>query len=306
MGLRRWRTVLFVPGDRPDRVDKAGRSGADAVAIDLEDAVAGEAKDRARAATVEHLRTKRSVPTMVRINARDSGELERDVEQLAPVWANVDAVILPEASGASDVKYLDELLQRTLGPGGPAMIPIVETAVGVFEARATAAASPRVNTLLFGPADLTAELGIAPSADGHELAFARAQVVLAAAAAHLAGPIDGPHLVLADDQGLTRSTRSARELGFAGKAVIHPEQITIVNAGFGPTSADLTWAEQVLAAVAADGAGALRLADGTFIDEAIVRRARKIIAEHQGHHGGSTSSDHTRRCSTGAVGKGET
>jgi citrate lyase subunit beta/citryl-CoA lyase len=268
--------VLFVPGDRPDRVAKAAQRGADAVAVDLEDAVAPATKEQARQLTFEYLRGARPSRTTVRVNSWDSGELEHDIERLAEVLPAVDAVFLPKASGADQVARFARLLGRSVGDSGPAVVPIVETAVGVFEARAIASASPRVRTLLFGVADLAADLGVRPTADGGELAFARAQVVLAAAAAGLAAPIDGPYLVLGDDDGLARSAAAARELGYGGKAVIHPDQIEPVHAAFAPRPAEIAWAEEVLAA-AADG-GAARLADGSFVDQPIVRRARHVLA----------------------------
>ncbi|WP_020499222.1 HpcH/HpaI aldolase/citrate lyase family protein [Sciscionella marina] len=280
MNRQHWRSVLFVPGDRPDRVAKATRCGADAVAIDLEDAVPLEGKDQARIMAVEQLRAGLTGPVLVRVNAVDSGLLERDIEQLRPVWPQVDGVLLAKAESGSDVLRLEQLFT---GMAVPAMVPIVETAVGVFEARSTAAASPQVATLLFGPADLSADLGVEPTAEGNELANARAQVVLAAAAAGLRAPLDGPHLVLGDRDGLIRATHAARTLGFGGKVVIHPEQIPAVHKGFGPRTDEITWAQQVVAAsaaAAADGSAVCRLDDGTFVDEPILRRAKALLDDY--------------------------
>jgi citrate lyase subunit beta/citryl-CoA lyase len=272
--------VLFVPADRPDRIRMAGSRGSDAVVIDLEDAVAPGSKERARSAAAAELGRGLHGPVMVRVNAVDCGELEPDIAELGSVWPRVDAVLLPKAAGAADVIELDRLLTKTVGETGPAVIPIVETAAGVFEARALASATSRVVTLLFGPADLSAELGVEPTPEGRELVHARSQVVLATAAAGIEAPLDGPHLILGDADGLARAARSARELGFGGKAVIHPEQIPVVHAEFAPRPAEVAWAERVITAAAAAGsrgAGVVRLADGTFVDEPILRRARAIL-----------------------------
>jgi citrate lyase beta subunit len=280
MRRQEWRSALFVPGDRPDRIARAGARGADVVVVDLEDAVAAVSKTRARAVTAEQLRTGLPGPTAVRVNAVDSGELEADVAALAEVLDRVAAVLLPKADGPEAVQRLVDLLDRA-GTATP-VVPIVETPLGVFEARATAAASPRVTTLLFGPVDLAAELGVETSVEGVEFLHARSQVVLAAAAAGLAAPLDGPHTVLGDTDGLVRSTREARRLGFGGKVVIHPEQIQPVREGFGPTAADVALARNVVdvaAEAAARGVGVARLPDGTFIDDPVVRRARAILVD---------------------------
>lgn len=285
MVVGRWRSLLFVPGDRPERIAGAPRRGADAVVIDMEDAVAPDAKDVARALVVDLLQGGLPRPILVRVNAASSGELVRDVAALGQVLGRVDAVLLPKVSGPGDIARLEQLIgdaaSRTAGDG-LRIVPIVETAEGVLEARATAAASGSVAALLFGPADLSAELGVTPTPAGGELAHARAQVVLASAAAGIAAPIDGPHLVLGDPAGLAQSARAARALGFGGKAVIHPEQIPVVHAEFSVSAEDLAWAQKVTATFAeaeAIGSGVARLPDGTFVDEPVVRRARALLAQ---------------------------
>lgn len=279
MKPQHWRTLLFVPGNRPDRIARAGTRGADAVVVDLEDAVPPSEKERARGLASEQLGHGLPGVTLVRVNPVESGELEADVRALAGVLDRVAGVLLPKADGPVAVAALEEVLERVAGRIPP-LVPIIETPVGVFEARATAASSPRVATLVFGPVDLAAELAVEPSVEGAEFAHARSQVVLAAAAAGLAAPIDGPHTVLGDDAGLTRSTQVSRSLGFGGRVVLHPDQVPVVKAVFGPEPAQVDWAESVLA-VAAEaeqrGMGVARLPDGTFIDEPVVRRARAIL-----------------------------
>lgn len=285
----RLRTLLFVPGDRPDRVPKAASAGADAIVIDLEDAVAVSRKETARQGTAEALA---GLPgggpvVTVRINAVDTGLAEGDVEALEPVLGRIDLVMVPMCSTPEAVRAAAALLERAehragVERGRTRVIPLVETAAGILAARDVAAADERVLTLAFGPADLSRELGVSPTADGDELFAARGQLVLAAAAAGCPQPIDGPHLDLDDAEGLARSAAAARRLGFGGKQVLHPRQVPVVAAAFAPTAEQLEWARRVDEAfrqAEAAGVSSIRLDDGTFIDYPIAHRARAILAE---------------------------
>jgi citrate lyase subunit beta / citryl-CoA lyase len=285
----RLRTLLFVPGDRPDRIPKAAAAGADGIAIDLEDAVALARKEAARIAVAESLA---SLPPggpviTVRINAVDTGLAEADVEALEPVLGRVDVVIVPMSSSPAAVRSAAALLDRAearagLERGRTKLLPLVETAAGIAEARDIAAADARVHTLAFGPADLSRELGVTPTPDGEELFVARSQLVLAAAAAGRPKPIDGPHLDLDDADGLARSAERARRLGFGGKQVLHPRQVPTVAAAFAPSTQELQWARRVDAAfreAEAAGVSSIRLDDGTFVDYPIAHRARALLAE---------------------------
>ena len=282
------RSVLFVPGDRPDRVVKAFASGVDAVAVDLEDAVAMDHKPEARELAVNAIRAlpAQGPVVLVRVNAMDSAEISADVEALTRVIDRVDAVILAMASTPDDVRALASLLERAEAESGTLaghtrILPLIETASGVMNSREIAAES-RVLTLTFGPADLSRELGITPSASGDEMATARSLVVLAAAANTLQRPVDGPYLTLEDDEGLRLSVASARRLGFGGKQIIHPSQLNMVSGAFGPTPAELEWAQKVHNAfreAEARGVSSIRLDDGTFIDYPIARRARTLLEE---------------------------
>ncbi|TQM36750.1 HpcH/HpaI aldolase/citrate lyase family protein [Pseudonocardia cypriaca] len=291
----RLRTLLFVPGDRPDRIPKAAAAGADGIAIDLEDAVALSRKDAARRSVTEVLG---ALPpsgrvVTVRINAVDSGLAEADVDALEPVLDRVHLVIVPMSSSPDAVRAAAALLGKAerragLEPGRTGIIPLVETAAGIAEARDIAAADERVHTLAFGPADLSRELGVTPTADGEELFVARCQLVLAAAAAAKPQPIDGPHLDLDDADGLARSAAKARRLGFGGKQVLHPRQIPVVASAFAPATGELRWARRVdeaFRAAEAAGVSSIRLDDGTFVDYPIAHRARALLAEDDPQHG---------------------
>lgn len=281
------RTTLFVPGDHPSRIGNAVSCGAEAVAVDLEDAVAESVKREARETAVEALLEcdTSAVTLMVRVNGVRTPHIGDDVAALAPLLSRLAAVILPMAESADDVRELSEQLRLAEIDGGvevgrTRVVVTTETAAGILSAREIASASERVLTLLFGSADLSNELGVEPTSEGSELATARSTVVLASAAAHLRKPIDGPYLVLDDEEGLEMSALTARRLGFGGKAVIHPAQLPTVARTFAPTAEQLAWAREVddaFTAAEREGRSAVRLADGTFIDYPIAYRARALL-----------------------------
>ena len=288
MAPARLRSWLYVPGDRPDRVPKALAAGPDCVVVDLEDAVAAERKDVARAATAQALTAAPAGGSAlgVRLNALATGLLDDDLAALRPVWDRLGVLLLPMTPDAGTVVEVVELLDRVDGGAGPRLVPMVETAGAVLGAAAIAAASPRVLTLALGPADLSAELGLQLTPAGTELLHARSQLVLAAAAAGCPGPVDGPWLDVADDAGLAESAAAARRLGFSGKQAVHPRQLPAVRAAFAPGVAELAWAQAVDEAFTeaqARGVAAVRLADGTFVDPPVAARARALLADAGTH-----------------------
>jgi citrate lyase subunit beta/citryl-CoA lyase len=280
-------TMLFVPGDRPERVAKAVTSGADCVVIDLEDAVAASQKDKARLDAVAAVRdaTAAECRIAVRVNARATGLLHLDIAALATVWSMLDLIVLPMVPDAQTVREVVTEFERAddrlvAGTSGPLLLPMIETARGVLAAPEIALASPRVLTLALGPADLSNDLNVTPSPDGLELLHARSQLVLAAAAAGRPAPIDGPWLTLDDDEGLRRSAHHAVALGFGGKIALHPRQLAIIVEAFSPSDAELAWAREVDAAFTAAesrGVSSVRLEDGSFVDYPVARRARALL-----------------------------
>lgn len=280
-------TMLFVPGDRPDRIGKALVSGAAAVTVDLEDAVAVSQKESARSGVVDGVRGREWFCALgVRVNAAASGLMEADLAALEEIWHSLDYLVLPMVSDADTVRHVAQACDTvdaasdTRG-NGPRLILLIETAAGVLAVREIAAAHPRTYSLTFGPADLSAQLGISPTADGTELLHARSQIVLAAAAGGLAPPVDGPWLDLDDLDGLVQSAAHARRLGFAGKQVLHPKQIAPIRDIFSVSAAELAWAREVDAVFAdaeARGIASIKLSDGTFVDYPVARRARAILA----------------------------
>ena len=260
--VARARTLLFVPGTRPERFAKAVASGADGIVLDLEDAVAPAAKDEARDAVCAWLDA--GGAGTVRINGPDSAWHDDDVRALR---GRVRSVLLPKATRAAA-----ESVVRDLRPAD-GVIAILESAAGILDAREICAV-PGVVRAAFGNGDLAAELGV-DHADLLALAHARAAVVLASAAAGVAPPLDGVTTALDDDQRLVADVRHAAALGFTGKMCIHPRQVAPVHAVLAPSAADVAWAEQVLAAGSDDGVTTVA---GRMVDKPVVERARAVLA----------------------------
>jgi citrate lyase beta subunit len=271
MSLATARSLLFAPGNDEHRLEKALAAGADAVVADLEDAVPAAEKEAARAVTRRVLAGARpdSLLVAVRINAVGSEHWESDLHAFAGI--ELDAIVLPKATPDA---------VAALGPEGPPIVAIVETAVGVRHAYETAL-EPRVAALVLGAVDLGLELGLEHRADGQEVLYARSALVVDTAAAGIRSPFDLVHVDTRDDEGLEAESLLARSLGFRGKVCIHPAQVEIVNRVFSPTREDGDRARRVVEAYErglADGRGAVAL-DGEMIDLPVVERARRILAE---------------------------
>ena len=274
------RSFLFVPATRPERYAKALVSGADAVIIDLEDAVAAQEKKGARdqlARAFEQLGAAERARTVVRMNASGTPWFDDDLVFLAGlVGQGLPAVMLPKAESALVLQQL----AQALGPDC-ALLPLVESLAG-WDAVDALAAAPQVLRLAFGHLDFQADVGMAAGADEVELVPVRLAVVLAARRAGLAAPIDGVTAAIRDAERLQEDAARSRRFGFGAKMCIHPEQIALVNAAFSPSAAELDWAHRVLAAVEAAGGGVVSL-DGRMVDGPVVRSAQRTLA--QGHQG---------------------
>ena len=270
MSLATARSLLFAAGNDEHRLEKALAAGADAVVADLEDAVPAGEKEAARAVARRVLAGARSDSLVaVRVNAVGSDHWESDLHAFAGV--ELDAIVLPKATPDA---------VPALGPEGPPIVAIVETAMGVRQAYETAL-EPRVAALVLGAVDLGLELGLEPRADGQEVLYARSALVLDSAAAGIRSPFDLVHVDTRDNEGLEVESLLARSLGFRGKACIHPAQVEIVNRVFSPTREDADRARRVVEAYErglADGRGAVAL-DGEMIDLPVVERARRILAD---------------------------
>ena len=273
------RSLLFAPGNDARKLEKALESHADAVVADLEDAVPAPEKGRAREIVRDLLAGARTEALLaVRLNAVGTAFWEDDLRMLSELPP--DALVLPKATPDG---------VAALGPDGPSVIGIAETAQGLRLAYETAC-SPRTVALLLGAVDLGLELGLEPRADWQEVLFARSKLVVDSAAAGIRGPLDLVHVDLHDDEGLEAECRLARSLGLRGKACIHPAQVAIVNRVFSPSDEETDRARRVVQAYEegrAEGRGAVSL-DGEMIDLPVVERARQVLAASER----SPSDDH--------------
>lgn len=274
------RSYLFVPGTRPERFGKALVSGAHAVIIDLEDAVAPADKARARDSVADALSG--AAPVLVRINAADTPWFEDDVRLCG--HPGIAGIVLPKA----DERDVDRVLQA-VGERVP-ILPLIETARGLWSALSIARV-PGVQRLLFGSIDFQLDLGIADD----ELTHYRSQLVLVSRIADLLPPVDGVTPAFKDLEPVHHDSRRARALGFGGKLCIHPAQVAIVNAAFLPTPEDIAWARRVVEAdVLAQGAAVA--VDGKMVDRPVLLKAQGILAEQESVGSGPlTARDGPRR-----------
>ena len=290
------RTTLFVPASRPDMIPKAAASAADAVCIDLEDAVVPAEKAASRAHVVQALRTIDfgARTRIVRINAIDTPFAYRDlIEVIEAAGDRVDLVMVPKVAGARDVTFVDTLLTQIEAHRGlPSPIGIeaqIESAAGFVYLREIATASPRVEALILGVGDYAASMKMPSSAIGEMDAndevypghrwHAVMHGIVAAARAHGLRCMDGPYSGYKDAAGFERSCRIGRAMGFDGKQCIHPSQLQTVNAVFSPSEAEVAAAAalvQAFDAAVAAGQGAATH-DGRMIDAASLRMARTIL-----------------------------
>ena len=265
-------TWLYAPGDRPDVVTKALVSGADVVLVDLEDAVAPDRKEYARAATADLLTEATPVPVIVRVNALDGPLAEADLKTLSPL-PGLSGLRLPKVTSPDDVVRVAEGATPAEGGAIP-LYALLETALGVEQAFAIASAHRALRGVSLGEADLRADLGVREDAG---LDWSRARVIVAARAAGLPPPVQSVYPDIRDVEGLAASCAHGRTLGFLGRAAIHPRQLPIIERAYLPTPAEIDSAEAIVKAAATDP-GAQALPDGRFIDAAVVVGAHRTLA----------------------------
>ena len=264
------RSLLFVPGHQGARFDKACQSGADAIVLDLEDAVPPDRKEEARAQVAQWLAEReRSEGTgplvVVRINGVDTPWHAADLALCG--HDGVDALMLPKAEDAD--------VLRTIAASLPAvaLLPLVETARGIDRLDGIAAV-PGVQRLVFGTIDFQADLDI--EGDGPELLFFRSRIVLASRLAGLQPPVDGVSTAIDDPARIESDALQARRFGFGGKLCIHPKQVAVVNRGFSPTPGQVDWARRVVDADVVSG-GAPVTVDGKMVDRPVVLKAQAVL-----------------------------
>lgn len=275
------RSLLFVPGHQGARVDKALACGADAVIVDLEDAVPAEAKPAARANAAAARGRGR---VFVRINGVQGG-LWRD-DLVAVVGTGLAGIVIPKAETAAEVLLVAETLGTLAESAGLSaaaieLLPLIESAAGVEALPAMARSSPLVRRLSFGVADYSLDLGLSPVADEAPLAYIRSRLTHVSRAAGLAPPIDSVVVEVRDASRFLDSARRARAFGMAGKLCLHPDQVPLAHEVFTPGEAELRWAHGILGAwreAVARGESSTTCA-GEFVDAPVAARARQLLGD---------------------------
>ncbi len=280
------RSLLFVPGDRPDRVEKALQAGADAVIIDLEDAVARDKKAEARALVRQMLLEHGRQGIFVRVNSLASGLMAADLEQV--LVAGLRCIVAPMISSAEELQETCSMISETerrkgVGSGSVALIPLFETASAVelaFEIVTARTDVPRLVTVAFGAADFTLDMQIEMTQEGTELWYARSRIAVACRAAGLEAPLDTPYMLdIRDPIGLRRDAERAKQLGFQGKLCIHPVQVPVCNELFMPSAKEVEQARKILeifGQAEARGVASIQV-EGKFVDYPVAARARRIV-----------------------------
>lgn len=283
------RTLLFVPGNKDRLLDKAPTAGADGLLYDLEDSVPASERQSARDKVRSRLQEMGERPRYVRINGvGDAGPKEVEADLAAVVVPGLAGVVLPKPGSADDALFVAAALERCEAQAGmPAgsveIVPLIESARGVYFCYDILTSTPRMASVIIGSAedaDLMSDLGCRWSLSGIELHYARSKVLLEARAAGIKHPMDGVFPRINDLEGLAQDSANARALGYRGKTVIHPAQIEPVNAAFTPSAAEVLYAREMLEAydaATASGSGAISFR-GKMIDRAMVGAARDLVA----------------------------
>jgi citrate lyase subunit beta/citryl-CoA lyase len=256
------RSYLFAPGHNAKLLGKVFEAGADAVILDLEDAVPDEHKAEARRLVAEALR---SNPAWVRVNAPQTEACAADLDAVAELAVGIR---VPKTESAEDVQWVAD---RT--PDKP-LLCAIETARGVLAAEEIARVTS-VRLLALGGIDLRRDLSIGD--EELETAYVRSHIVVVSRAAGLEPPVDSVYAQLANEEGLRREARFARRMGFFGKSAIHPRQISVLHEVFTPGEEELEWARRVISAFEASGGAATQLPDGEFVDLPVEQRARRLL-----------------------------
>ena len=279
------RTWLFAPGNHPRKVEKVFTVGADAVILDLEDAVALEQKAATRSTVIDALKAlpERASRGYIRVNAIDTDFCYGDLDAVVGPW--LDGIVLPKVESASQLHTIDWLMAqleraRGMAVGTLDLLPIIETGKGVTAIDDIARANTRVRRLSFGAGDFTNDMGMVWTPDENELLYTRSAIAVASRAAELEPPIDTVFIDLQDDAHLEKSARTALALGYRGKLCIHPKQVEPVNATFTPSAEEVARARkhvEAFAAAEAEGSASIQV-DGYFVDYPIAEKAQRTLA----------------------------
>jgi len=277
------RTLLFVPGNQARRLEKAHLIPADALILDLEDSVPPSEKDSARkmvAASIDELAAS-GKDIFVRINSLPTPYAVSDIKAVAT--KSLRGICLPKSETADDIRRADALLadaekKSCLEAGSISIMALIETSKGIINAYEIVSASPRIIGAIFGAEDFALEMGIKRTKEGAEIYYPRTVVAVACHAANVLA-IDSVYTDVRDTDGLIRETRAVAQLGFQGKAVIHPDQVGPVNQVFVPSDEEIAQARRVVhtfEAAVAQGQASVSL-DGKMVDAPVAERARKVL-----------------------------
>ena len=262
------RTALFVPGNRPERFAKALASGADAVIIDLEDAVPSAEKAAARQHLAQFILWNRDVQLLVRINATGTVEHEADLE-VCRQHPDVVGIMLPKAESAAQVSHV--------AASGKAVWPIIESARGMLSITEIAACTG-VQRLTFGALDLALDLGLKAGSPAAETVYdqTRFALLLHSRVNDLQPPLDSVYPNFEDETGLASAMRRGRDMGMGGALCIHPRQVNVVHSALAPSAEEKAWAQRIVSA-AESGEAAFKI-DGEMVDAPVLGRARRLLA----------------------------
>lgn len=278
------RSLLFVPGNSPAMLQNADIHRADALILDLEDAVAAKEKDSARALVKRAIMALRfgGLPLIIRVNPPGSPYLEDDLSAMVPLAPNY--VMPTKVAGAEDIRKISARIAEIeaahgMKAGSVGLVPLIESALGVENAFLIASSDSRVQGMLLGAEDLAFDLGAPRSKAGQEILYARGRIVVAARAAGISA-YDTPFTDVNDAAGLEADALFSRSLGFDGKAAISPRHVEAINQAFSPTEAEIRYAREVMAAIQKGeeaGLGVVSL-HGKMVDKPIVERAQRVLA----------------------------
>jgi citrate lyase subunit beta/citryl-CoA lyase len=280
------RSALFVPGNRPDRVDKALGTAADVVIIDLEDAVPFASKDETRPKVREKILQYKQQKVIVRVNGLDSEFIHKDLEEVAV--EGLSCIMLPKVEDVMHVREINRLLleaekKNGIQPGSISVIPLIESAMGIenaFRIVSEKIDPQRLITVAFGAADFTLDMHMEITKTGEELIYPRARLAVACRAADVDPPLDSPFMIdLKDMDALEADAKRAKQFGYQGKLCIHPNQIDVCNRIFSPTKEEVEFAQKVVQAfheAEAGGTGVI-LVEGKFVDLPVVELAKRTL-----------------------------
>lgn len=279
---RLFRSLVFVPGNNPRFLEKAKSLPADIVCFDLEDSVPDKQKKQARSLIKNILKQRKeySPDVFVRTNSPESGMVEADLKEI--VQKGIDGIVIPKVNSVKELKKIEKIissLEKKRKIKGISLMPSIESALGVMNCYEIASSSKRVDALVFGIFDLLNDMGIEYSKENLRGAkYSRYKVPVAATAAGVAA-IDGIWQDLKDKSGFVKDCQVGRSLGYAGKSVIHPDQIKTVHKIFHPSKPEIAWAKKVCSVYKKStkkGKGAT-VVEGKMIDEVHYKRAKTLL-----------------------------